>query len=396
VHHPVLVVALAAALAPIAAHHTRGLRIPVVVFELLLGVLVGPQVLNWVEIEGPLPYLAEMGTAFLFFMAGLEIDMSALRGPPLRLATLGWLCSLGIGAAIALALGPAVGNASWVLVAVALSTTALGIVVPVLRDAELLDTELGKLAIACGTIGELGPILLLGLLLAKEHGVGAQLGLEALFGIVIVGVMWASLSLRPPGLIQILRRTMTKSGQLPIRLSLLLIAVLVVLAEILELDLALGAFAAGMAVGLALRDTHNEVLHHKFDAIGFGFLIPIFFVVSGVGLDVRALLASPKNLLLVFVYAAALVLVRGLPALLFRRLLRGKELAGLGLYSATSLSLIVALTNAAVSREMMGRPAATALVGGGLISVLAFPVVATRLVGKSARLRENRREQVGY
>jgi len=118
--------------------------------------------------------------------------------------------------------------------------------------------------------------------------------------------------------------------------------------------------------------------------------------VSGVGLDVRALAASPKNLLLLIVYAGALVLVRGLPALLFRRLLGGKELAALGLYSATSLSLIVALTNAAVSRGMMGRPAAAALVGGGLLSVLVFPVIATRLVGKSASQRETAREHVGY
>jgi len=396
VHHPILVVALAAAIAPIAAHHTGGLRVPVVVFEILLGVLVGPQALNWVELGGPLPYLAQMGTAFLFFMAGLEIDFGKMRGTPLRFATLGWLCSLAIALALALALGSAAGGTSRLLVAVALSTTALGIVVPVLRDAEMLDTELGKLAVACGTIGELGPILMLGVMLAKEHGVGTQLGFEILFGVVIVGVMWASLSIRPPGLILILRRTMTKSGQLPIRLSLLLIAVLVVLAEILELDLALGAFAAGMAVGLALRDTHNEVLHHKFDAIGFGFLIPTFFVVSGVGLDVRALVSSPKNLLLLVVYAAALAVVRGLPALLFRRLLRGQELVALGLYSGTSLSLIVAITNAAVSRGMMARPDAAALVGGGLVSVLVFPVVATRLVGKSANLRANRREQVGY
>jgi Kef-type K+ transport system membrane component KefB len=329
-------------------------------------------------------------------MAGLEIDVGALRGPPLRLATLGWLGSLAIAMAIAFALGSVIGTANWFLIAVALSTTALGIVVPVLRDAELLDTQLGKLAIACGTLGEVGPILLLSVLLAREHGVGVQLGFEGLFTLVVLVVMWASLAVRPPGLIGILRRTMTKSGQLPIRMSLLLIAALVVLAEMLELDLALGAFAAGMAVGLALRDEHNEVLHHKFDAIGFGFLIPTFFVASGVGLDVRALISSPKNIALIFVYAAVLVLVRGLPVLLFRRHLPSKELVALGLYSATSLSLIVALTNAAVSRNMMDRPSAAALVGGGLLSVLVYPVIATRLVGKTAAWRANRREEVGY
>lgn len=394
--HPLLLVALAAALAPIAAHHTRGLRVPVVIFEILLGIVLGPGVLHWLEFKGPLPILAEMGTAFLFFMAGLEIDIGSLSGAPLRRAALGWFGSVALAAAIAFGVSVVANTSGWTLAAVALSTTALGIVVPVLRDAELSSTELGKFTIACGTLGEIGPIVLMSVLLARHHGAGVQLGLVVLFALIVLGVMWASLAVRPPGLIGLLTKTMTQSGQLPIRVALALIAALVVLAEVFELDLALGAFAAGMVVGLALRGSHNEVLHHKFDAIGFGFLIPLFFITSGVGLDVKALLSTPRNLVMIVVYATALLLVRGLPALLFRSVLPGKQVLALGFYSATSLSLIVAMTNTAVKRGLMDKMDATALIGGGLLSVLLFPVLATRLVGKTAALRVNRREEVGY
>ncbi|HSC87399.1 MAG TPA: cation:proton antiporter [Polyangiaceae bacterium] len=377
--HPILFVVAAAALAPWLSSHTRSLRVPVAVFEIILGVILGPQVLGWVEFEGGLPYLSTIGMAFLFFLAGVEIDLGKMRGAPLRLASLGWLISLGLAFVVAFALAQVGGSHAWTLVAVALSTMALGIVVPVLRDAELLETELGKFTMAVGALGEIGPIVLMSLLLSREHGVGVQLGLVVAFILVVVGVFWASLRVRPPGLIGLLARTMTKSGQLPIRVSMLLLAALVVLAEEFGLDLALGAFAAGMAVGLAARDSHNEVLHHKFDAVGFGFLVPIFFVCSGLKLDVRALTQSASGLLMLVVYALLLLVVRGLPAWLFRKHLAGKQVQALGFYSATSLSLIVAITGTAVNQGMMASDSAAALVGGGLLSVLIYPVIATRL-----------------
>jgi Kef-type K+ transport system membrane component KefB len=384
---PLLFVSAAAAAAPVLSSHTRSLRIPGVVFEIVLGVIIGPQCLGIVEFGLGLPYLSTMGMAFLFFMAGAEIDVGAMRGPPLRLASMTWFGSLVLALLVAFGLSFVGGSQAWPLVTVALSTTALGIIVPVLRDAELLETELGKFAVAVGALGEVGPILLMSVLLARHHGMGVQTGLVAVFILAVLAVFWGSLRVRPPWLIGLLSRTMTKSGQLPIRFSMLLMACLVVLAEQFELDLALGAFASGMAVGLAVRNAHQDVLHHKFDAIGFGFLIPIFFVSSGLKLDVRALFANAGNVAMMFAYAALLLLVRGLPCLLFRRLLAQKETVALGFFSATSLSLIVALTDTAVERGLMTSESGAALVGGGLISVLVFPVVATRLTGKAQLLR---------
>jgi Kef-type K+ transport system membrane component KefB len=180
---------------------------------------------------------------------------------------------------------------------------------------------------------------------------------------------------------------MTKSGQLAIRMSMLLIAALAVFAEQFDLDLALGAFAAGMAVGLAVRNAHVEVLHHKFDAVGFGFLIPIFFVSSGLQLDVRAVFSSARSVGMMLSYAGLLLLIRGVPNVLFRSLLAQRQTLALGFYSATSLSLIVALTGTAVQRGLMGADSGAALVGGGLISVMLFPVLGTRFAGKTAELR---------
>ncbi|MEI9954384.1 MAG: cation:proton antiporter [Pseudomonadota bacterium] len=384
---PLLFVSLAAALAPVLSSYTGSLRIPIVVFEIILGVLMGPQGLGLTAFEGGLPYLSVLGMAFLFFIAGAEIDVAAMRGPPLRLATLSWLLSLALAVAVAFGLSHIGGSKAWTLVAVALSTTALGVIVPVLRDANLLGTGLGKYALAVGAIGEVGPILLMSILLASHHGVGVQLGLAGLFILTVLGVFWASMSVRPPGLIGLLTRTMTQSGQLPIRMSLLLMAGLVVLAEQFDLDLALGAFAAGMAVGLAVRKAHVEVLHHKFDAVGFGFLVPIFFVSSGLQLDVRAVFSSARNIGMMFAYAGLLLLVRGVPNLLFRNILPRRETVALGFYSATSLSLIVALTGTAVHRGLMGPESAAALVGGGLISVMLYPVLGTRFAGKAVELR---------
>lgn len=378
---PILMILVLAVTAPWLSERTGSLRVPSVVFEISLGVLVGPQVLGWVHADHGIPYVATMGMAFLFFLAGMEIDLGSLRGEPIKLASLSWLVSLGLGFAVAGALAVTMALQGWTLVAVALSTTALGIVVPVLRDVELTDTPLGKYTLACGTMAEIGPIILMSVLLSQEHGVGVQLALVLVFILVVVGVFWASLRVRPPGLLGLLARTMTRSGQLPIRVSLLLLTALVVLAEELGLDLALGAFAAGMAVGLAVRGSHDPVLHHKFDAVGFGFLIPVFFVASGLRLDVKSLASSPVALGMMFVYALCLIVARGLPVVVFRRVLPANERRALGFYSATSLSLIVVITSTAVQRGLMAAETGAALVGGGLLSVLLYPVLGTRVAG---------------
>jgi Kef-type K+ transport system membrane component KefB len=388
-HVPVILwVSAMAALAPWLSERLAFLRLPVIALELVLGIAIGPQGFGLASMSASLPYMSVMGMATLFFLAGMEIDLSRLRGAPIRLGFTCWLLSLAIAAPLAYGLHAAGWLSSWVIAAVAFSTTALGVISPVLRDAELADTPLGLCATACGVMGEIGPIILASVLFAASGGQVRQGGLTLGFIVFAIVLCWASLRVRPPGLIALLARTMHRSGQWPIRLCLLLLGVLVVLAESLGLDLALGAFAAGLAVGLATRDADSEELHHKLDAIGFGFLVPIFFICSGMKLDVRALLEHPASLVLVLVVALALLVARGVAAFVaFRSHLPLRDRSAVAFYAATSLSLIVAFTNTATAAGRMSAPEGTALVGGGLLSVLVYPWAAATVLGRRAARR---------
>lgn len=384
---PVLTVSLMAALAPWISNRLGKGRIPVVVLELLLGIAIGPQGLQWVTYTGALPYLATFGMAFLFFLAGAEIDIASLGGRPLQIGLKSWFISVIMSIAICFGLHQAGLIEAWTLVALIVSTTALGIVVPILRDEGKIDTDFGRYVLACGMMGEVGPILFMSLLFVRGSGLGHQTLLTLLFIVIVLLVFWASLRARPPGIIKLLAHTMHQSGQWPIRLCLLLLSAMVVLAENFGLDLALGAFAAGMAVGLATRmsktsesdEKKENVLNHKLDAIGFGFLIPIFFITSGMKLDIAALAAHPVNFLQILFFSILLLLIRGLPAVwLARGDLPRSELSPLAFYSATSLSLIVAITNVAVERNLMPSEQAAILVAAGLLSVIIFPLLALK------------------
>lgn len=371
-----------AAMAPWLGERSTALRVPVIALELLLGIAIGPHGLQLAVFDGGLQSLATMGMALLFFLAGMEIDVGELRGPTLARGFGGWLISLVLAAAMAWSLGEFGLIADRHAVAVALATTAFGIVAPLLRDARLSATAFGRAVTVCGVMGELGPILLMSLLFASRGAEIRQIGWTLLFVLAVLAVCWASLRVRPPGAIRMLGRTMHRSGQWPIRLCLLLMVALMVLAQSFRLELALGALAAGLAVGLARRDLRgaslDSELGHKLDAIGFGFLVPIFFITSGMRLEVRPLLADPWSWPGVLLLAGALLLARGVPALLFVRELGARQASALALLSATSLSMIVALSSAAVATGHMAPIEATRLVAAGLISVLVFPWLAQR------------------
>jgi Kef-type K+ transport system membrane component KefB len=383
-HVPVVVwVSAAAALAPWLADRLRFLRLPVVALELLLGIALGPHGLGLATVSEALPYLSRMGTATLFLLAGMEIDLKRLQGTPLRRGLASWLLSLAIGTMLAHGLFAAGWISSWIVVAMALATTSLGVLSPILRDTGLTDTPLGQCVTACGFTGEMGPIIVASVVFAASGGQLRQTGLTLAFIVLAVVLCWASMWVRPPRLIALLARTMNASGQWPIRVCLLLLGVLVALAESLGLDLALGAFAAGLAIGLATRESRSELLHQKLDAIGFGFLVPAFFIASGMKLDLRALFAHPSSTGLVVLLAMALVVTRGIPALFFRSLFPSRQVAALGLYSATSLSLIVVFTNVASESGQLPPEEAVALVAAGLVSVMIYPRLAAMLLSRA-------------
>jgi Kef-type K+ transport system membrane component KefB len=386
-HNPVLLVMAIAVLAPLLAEIPLGFRIPVVVLEMVLGMAVGPYGLGLVKVEGLLAWFGgTLGLAALFFMAGMELDLDRVRGRPLTLAVTGWGISLvlGLGAAGVLHILPFVHAP--MMAALALTTTAVGTFMPVLRDAGRFDTSFGRLVLAAGVVGEFGPIVVVSLLLTSTYGVGIEGAL--MLGLLAITVVAAYLALRPqpPKIIALLSRTMESSSQLPVRLAMFILASFVVLSQDIGIESALGAFAAGMIVGLASRGEKGALLRHKIDAICFGFLIPFFFVNSGIQFDLGALLHSVKTMLFVPLFVVVFFIVRGAPVFLYRKDVTRAERLPFMLYSATALPMVVAITNIGVRTGRMSTDVAAALVGAGLVSVLLFPAVAESLLTKAARV----------
>jgi Kef-type K+ transport system membrane component KefB len=394
-----LIVLGAAAAAPLLAvlaqRPIKSLVVPVVVVELLLGVLIGPQGLELAELGDILEFLGELGLGFLFFFAGYEIRFEVIRGSPLRLAAFGWVLSVALAYAIAGTLEAAGVVISGLLTGSAMATTALGTLVPVLRDTGALSTRLGGFVLGAGAMGEFGPVLIVTLLLSTQSDTAEQALLLCAF--VVIALLAAALS---SGAIrrhyQFLTTSLETSGQLPVRLTVLLLFALVVIAADLGLDVILGAFAAGVIVRLGLRGREVERFESKLDAVGFGLLIPFFFVTSGMGIDLDALTSSVGALLKLPLFLALFLVVRGLPALLlYRRELPRNERAALALFSATALPLVVAITHIGVDQGHMTTSTAAALVGAGVLSVLIFPAAALALRRQGGLAAEPQPEPVG-
>jgi Kef-type K+ transport system membrane component KefB len=378
-----LIVAAVAFAAPFLLGLAPGLRLPAVVLEIVAGIAVGPSGLGWVEIDATIEVMATLGLGFLLFLGGLEVDFERLRGPLLRVAASGYLASLAIAVGVALALAAGGLVETPLLVAIALGSTSLGVLIPVLKDTGRIDSALGQLVIAGGSIADFAAIVLLTLFFAGEGGPGATLLLlGALLGLalaVLAVVRGAQRSLRVRA---DLLRLQDTTAQIRVRGAVVLLVGFAAAAQQLGLEVILGTFAAGAILSLADRDramTHPD-FRRKLEAIGFGVFIPVFFVASGVRFDLGALTGSVSALAMMPLFLLALLLVRGLPALAYRRLLERRELIVAGVLQATSLPFLVAAT--AIGRELgvIGAGEAAALVGAGLLSVLLLPAAGLALL----------------
>ena len=356
----------------------------------MAGIVIGPSVLGLVEIDATIEVLALVGLAFILFLSGLEIDFDQLRGRPLRLAAAGWAASFAIAVLAGFVLEAAGVVDTPLLVAIILCATSLGVVVAVLKDAGEIASPFGQLVIAAGSIADFGAIILLSLLFSGEGGVGSTLlllgGLAGIAAAVVAAATGAGRSL---AIRHDLRRLQDTTAQIRVRGAVLLMIGFVALAEAFGLEAILGAFAAGAILSLLDRDremTHPD-FRRKLEAIGFGFVIPVFFVASGVRFDLDALLGEPSNLAMVPVFLAALVVVRGLPALLYRGLLDGRRSAVAGLLQATSLPFIVAATAIGQELGLLTSAQAAGLIAAGLLSVLLFPVTGLALLGGASPAR---------
>src|SRR6516162_2168015 len=378
-----LAVATVAVLAPLAVGYFPRLRIPAVVLEIVGGIIIGPSVLGWVHVDLPVAILALFGLAFLLFLAGLEIDVHRLRGQLLRYAVLGYLASLVLGYGASASFKAAGWVSQPLLLAITLASTALGLIVPILKDARQIHGEIGQTALAAASIADFSAIVLLSLFFSSSGGstgskvvvLGAFAALVAVTGIVVSG---AARSMR---LGRVLVRLQDTTAEIRVRFAVLLLVGFTVLAQRFGLESILGAFLAGAIVGLVDRDSSSHPhFRVKLEAIGYGFLVPVFFVSSGIRLDLTGLLHSPSALVRVPVFLLALLVVRGLPAFLGLRANGTRLTLALGLLQATSLPFIVAATQIGVALGKISSVTAAALVCAGLLSVLIFPLIALALL----------------
>lgn len=379
-----LVIGFTAALAAtLVTFGGRWVFVPVVVLELLLGILIGPDLLGLAESDQFIQFFSNLGLGMLFFFAGYEIDFERIRGTPLNLALVGWAISLVIAYALGGLLVATGLVLSTLFVGSAMATTAIGTLIPILADADELKTRFGTYLLAAGAVGEFGPILLITILFSTGTALGSAAILllfvavavfAALFAVRFVGAGWEKIE-----------GALETSSQLPVRISVVLVFALAYLASDLGLDLLLGGFVAGIITRLSLRGREVRIFESKLSAIGYGFLIPFFFVVSGVNFDVSALVADPRRLVLVPIFFLLFLVVRGVPAmLLYRRVLGGRDRSALAFFSATELPLVVAITTIAVAKGEMLATTSAALVGAAVLSTAVYPLLGLRMRGAVA------------
>ena len=388
-----VLIALMAVVAPLAGRFlNRWVKVPIVVFEILLGILLGPSLLGWVQSTSFTDTLADFGLAMLFFVAGNEIDFTAIRGQPVYRASTGWVISLaaGIGAGFVLVPSPEAA----VIIGVALCSTALGALLPILRDAGASTSPIGVAVTAVGAAGEFGPLIAISLFFSsKQPGVasGVLLGFVLLTGVAIYLASQARHTLFHAQV----SATLHTSSQFAMRSILLILSSLVVLSMVLGLDMLLGAFAAGVLWKVTIArapESDRKTIETKIDAVAFGFLVPIFFIDTGIDFDLGALTSSPFALAMVPLFLVLLLIIRGLPSLLAAPPGSSpRDKGALMLFGATALPIIVAVTTIGREHGLITTGISSALIGAGMLSVLLFPLLALRRLRRPEGLTDGLR-----
>jgi Kef-type K+ transport system membrane component KefB len=360
----------------------RGLLVPTVVVELLLGVLIGPEILG-LEPNEFVSFFADLGLGMLFFFAGYEIDLHRITGTPLRLALLGWAMSLVLAYTIGGVLAAAGIVLSLVYTGSALATTAIGTLIPILSDSGELRTRFGTYLLAAGAVGELRPILLITLILSTQTAIHNAIILCAFVGLAVAVAL---LAVRSSGLtVSLFERTLEKSSQLAVRWIVVLVFALGLLASDLGLDLLLGGFAAGLITRQVLKEREVPGFDSKLTGVAFGVFVPFFFVVSGMRLDVDALFASASGVAKLAIFFVLFLVVRGVPALLlYRDVLDKRDRLALAFFVSTQLPLVLAITTLAQESGNMRASTASSLVGAAVLSTLVYPILGLRRRGDLA------------
>lgn len=358
------------------------LALPAPVLELALGILIGPHGLQ-LDGNGPVISLfSTLGMAVLFMRAGFEVEPEMVRGQALRLAWQGWLGSaaLAVAAAAGLVLVGGFPPASWPWLALALCTTALGVVQPLLRDRGALPAGYAQVLVASAGFGEVMPTILLSLVVARADRIADQVLMILGFSGICALLLWLAIRHRHRWE-AFVERTMHDSTQLPIRLTMGLLVLMVVIGNLVQINLVLGALVTGVLLRYGTSERHRQALADRLDGLGSGFLIPLFFINSGMCLDFSALATHPLAVLWIPVVALLMLLVRGIPiAALARPALPARARWALALDCGTQLPLVVAIAMLALQRQVLTAAESTALVAGAMATMMLFPALAARLL----------------
>jgi Kef-type K+ transport system membrane component KefB len=358
-------------------------RVPSAVVEIIAGILLGPAVLGWIDMDVVIEVMRWVGVAFLLFLAGMELDLKKLRGHPLLLGGVGFLVSFVLALGIESAFGAAGLVNTPLLVAIALSATSTGIVIPVLRDTGQLETSAGNYTVAGGAAAEFGTIVLLGLFFSTTGATpvleAARLALIAVAAMLLLwGLTWFS---RVEATRHVFGRLADSSSQVRVRLAVLVVIASAVFAVTLGFEAVLGTFIAGAIFAIVIdKWPDKESYSKKLDALGFGFFVPVFFISSGMLFDLSQVIGW-FELGRVLVLFLVLLAVRGLPALLYRRHLTNRQVAASGLLQATNLSFIVVAVAVGEQLDAITVSGGEALIAAGLLSAIIFPPLATKLMG---------------
>jgi Kef-type K+ transport system membrane component KefB len=384
--HPVFWILAVAVLAPFLAEIPTPFKVPVVVLEVLLGIVIGPHVLNLVHFDGFVETMFDFGMAATLFVGGMELDLGEIKGRPILLAVGGWTISVLLSLTVVGLLHAIPQVRAPLVVAIAMCTTGLGVVAPGFRDSGLFGTAFGRFVLAAGTLGELGPIVAMSLLLSQQFSIWQEGAFLLIFLVIIAAALAIGVGARPPKALEILGRHMNKSTQLPVRISVFMLAGLLVLAQKLGFENFTGAFAAGMILGTATRNERGSVLREKMETLSFGWFYPFFFVGAGIQFNLGALGHDLPTMLLVPAFAVLFLVIRGVPVLLYRSDLDTGQLLPFAFSSAVpSLTIIVVITQTGVRAKSMTPDVAAAILGAAMLSILLFPTIAGSLLSRASR-----------
>ncbi|MFP5162932.1 cation:proton antiporter [Staphylococcus equorum] len=377
---------LAAMLAPICALITRR-YIPDVIWLLIFGIIISPYMLGLSKFTESIEILRELGMGFLFLLAGFEVNTSDMRNKQGRHALITWIICFLLAISIGLLFTSGDIHVS-VVVAIATTSTALGTLLPILKDSGMMNLDLGKATITHGAYGELLPIVAMSLLLSTFATWQASIILIVFsiisFMIVMIPIRFIR---KTPLLGKAILTASNTTMQTTLRITVFILVTLMLLTAVLKLDIALGAFLAGILLNVILKSfspKQGEEIAHKVEIVGFSFLIPIFFITSGMSINLLNVL---ENWQLVLYILAFIAIIRGFVVYLrerftntFSNLSNSKEKIALGLYSATGLPIIVAVTEIAESSDIIKPDTSAVMITGGALTVLLFPLIANLIL----------------